>query len=227
MPTSTFEQLPPDKRRRIIELARAEFAEHPYGLASLSRIVAQAGIAKGSMYQYFADKRELYLFILEDAAREQLALLREQTPPEPEAGFFALLRWQMQASVRVGLAAPRLTRLMYRATTDELPFRDELSRRLGGAGEHYLHTMLADAVARGEIDEAVDLELAAFVLRRAVGDLHLLLLRRHGLSLDEVAARVELLDTADTGALFDRVVQILQFGLSPRAQVAPDQGEPQ
>lgn len=217
MPKPTFLQLPPEKRRRIIALARAEFAEHPYAVASLSRIVALAGIAKGSMYQYFADKRELYLFILDDAAQEQLELLRDLTPPGPDLGFFALLRWQMQASVQVGLAAPELTRLMYRAVTDDLPFRDELERRLGDAGDGHLRALIALGVARGEVDPALDLELAAFVLRRLATDLHLLLARRLGLPLADAAADIERLDTPETARLFDQVVRILQFGVSPSA----------
>ena len=47
-----------------------EFAEHPYEQASLSRIVENCGIAKGSMYQYFEDKLDLYLYIV-DLAYEQ------------------------------------------------------------------------------------------------------------------------------------------------------------
>ena len=49
MASTTFDNLPAEKRERIIELALAEFAEHPYALASLSRIVERAGIAKGSI----------------------------------------------------------------------------------------------------------------------------------------------------------------------------------
>ena len=45
MPTSTFLNLPADKRGRIVELAIEEFSERPYAQASLSRIVARAGIA--------------------------------------------------------------------------------------------------------------------------------------------------------------------------------------
>src|SRR5687767_10497637 len=102
VPKPTFANLPAAKRQAIIAIAIDEFAAHPYAVASVSRIVERAGIAKGSLYQYFENKQDLFLFLLDYAAQRQLQLLRELTPLDRDAGFFELLRWQMSASVRVG-----------------------------------------------------------------------------------------------------------------------------
>jgi AcrR family transcriptional regulator len=218
VPKQTFANLPSAKRQAIIDLAVAEFAERPYQIASLSRIVERAGIAKGSIYQYFENKQELYLFIIDYAAQQQLELLRAQAPPDPELGFFALLRWQMQASMQVGLAAPLLTKLMYRAVTDDLPFRDEVAKRLQMAGEAHLQALLARGVERGEIEPSLDLELAAFVLRRLTANLHELIVRRLGVTLEVAAGDVALLSGPETEQLYDQIIQILQFGLARRVQ---------
>jgi AcrR family transcriptional regulator len=217
MPKPTFTYLPAAKRQAIIDLAVAEFAEHPYRVASLSRIVARAGIAKGSIYQYFDHKQDLYLFILDYAAQQQLALLRAQTPPDPRIGFFALLRWQMQASVQVGLAAPLLTRLMYHAVTDDLPFRDDVTRRLQTAGEAHLQALLTHGVERGEINPELDLELAAFVLQGLIANLHALIVRRLGVTLEDAASDITVISNSATEQLYDQIVQIVQFGLGTRA----------
>jgi hypothetical protein len=63
-----------------------------------------------------------FLFLLDYAAQTQLQLLRDGTPPDPDAGFFALLRWQTSASVRVGAAGPQLVKLMSRAFSTNLPW---------------------------------------------------------------------------------------------------------
>lgn len=225
MPTSTFDNLPAAKRQAIIDLALAEFAEHPYPVASLSRIVERAGIAKGSIYQYFANKQDLYLYLIEYAARRQLELLAAEAPPDPGIGFFELLRWQMQASVRVGLTEPLLTRLMYRATTDQLPFHDEVARRLQSVGEGHFQGLLARGVERGEIEPTLDLELVAFVLRRLTADLHTLMLRRMGLSLAAAAGDVAQLSSAEAGQLYDQVIEILRFGIGARERPSASQGE--
>lgn len=70
MPKQTFFNLTPERQRAIIEAAVWEFAQHPFERASLTKIVERCGIAKGSMYQYFEDKRDLYLYVV-DLAYEQ------------------------------------------------------------------------------------------------------------------------------------------------------------
>ncbi len=63
MPNQTVFNLPDKKRTKISELAIAEFANADYDNASISNIVKQAKIAKGSFYQYFEDKADLYLYL--------------------------------------------------------------------------------------------------------------------------------------------------------------------
>lgn len=213
MPTATFANLPTPKRDTLIKIALEEFAAHPYQQASLSRIVERAGIAKGSIYQYFANKQELYLFLIEHATERQLLLLRNLTPPAPDLDLFALLRWQMRASLRVGLAEPLLTQLLYRAHRDPLPFRDEVTRLLQQAGGGHLQALLAEAQARGELALDLDREVAAFVVVRVLGDLRELLLQRLGLNLDEAAANLVALDSPAVEELYDQVIRVLQFGL--------------
>lgn len=64
MPTSTFFNLPPPKRERLLRAAVAEFARKPFGEASINRIIRAAEIPRGSFYQYFSDKTDLFHYIL-------------------------------------------------------------------------------------------------------------------------------------------------------------------
>ncbi|MFV9505314.1 MAG: TetR/AcrR family transcriptional regulator [Oscillochloridaceae bacterium umkhey_bin13] len=219
MPTQTFANLPAAKRDALLTLALEEFAAHPYQQASLSQIVERAGIAKGSIYQYFANKQDLYLFLIEHAAQSQLDLLSGLEPPDLALDLFALLRWQMRASLQVGLATPLQTQLLYRAHNDPLPFRDEVTHRLQQAGGGHLHTLLAQAQARGELAPDLDLDVAAFVVGRVLGDLRELLLQRLGVSLDEAAGDLRLLESPVAEALYDQVLRILQCGLAARPVV--------
>ena len=65
MPANTFLNLPDAKRNRIIEVALKEFAQNDFRNASVTRMVRILGIAKGSVYQYFKNKQDLYLYLLE------------------------------------------------------------------------------------------------------------------------------------------------------------------
>ena len=64
MPTSTFFNLPPPKRERLLRAAEAEFVRKPFNEASINRIIQAAEIPRGSFYQYFEDKTDLFRYIL-------------------------------------------------------------------------------------------------------------------------------------------------------------------
>lgn len=64
MPTATFFNLPPPKREKLLRAAAAEFARKPCGEVSINRIIQAAEIPRGSFYQYFADKTDLFRHVL-------------------------------------------------------------------------------------------------------------------------------------------------------------------
>ncbi|WP_434509960.1 TetR/AcrR family transcriptional regulator [Desulfitobacterium sp. AusDCA] len=60
-----FYSLEPEKRERIINAALKEFTRSGYERASTNEIIKEANIAKGSLFSYFNNKKELYLFLLD------------------------------------------------------------------------------------------------------------------------------------------------------------------
>ncbi|MBR3569954.1 MAG: helix-turn-helix transcriptional regulator, partial [Oscillibacter sp.] len=56
----TFLRLPEEKRARIVNAAWDEFAAVPFADASINRVIRAAGIPRGSFYQYFEDKNDLF-----------------------------------------------------------------------------------------------------------------------------------------------------------------------
>ncbi|MGY3778566.1 TetR/AcrR family transcriptional regulator [Isobaculum melis] len=62
MPTKTFFNLPKDKQARLLEAARIEFSRTSLSEASIANIVKHAEIPRGSFYQYFEDKEDLFYY---------------------------------------------------------------------------------------------------------------------------------------------------------------------
>jgi len=60
MQKTTFGNLSPGKKAEIIIACLEEFILTYYKNASVSRIVHNLGIAKGSFYRYFESKKEVY-----------------------------------------------------------------------------------------------------------------------------------------------------------------------
>ena len=77
MPTKLFDRLNDEKRARIRDAALGEFSRYTYTESSTNRIVEAAGIAKGSLFKYFVNKRDLYFYVLDSIVRAFSASLEE------------------------------------------------------------------------------------------------------------------------------------------------------
>ena len=77
MPKKTFYNLSLEKQNTIIEAAKKEFSRVPVSEASIANIVATAGIARGSFYQYFESKEDLFDFVFESVGSLKSYLERE------------------------------------------------------------------------------------------------------------------------------------------------------
>ncbi|MDE6743681.1 MAG: TetR/AcrR family transcriptional regulator [Lachnospiraceae bacterium] len=70
MPAKLFFELETDKQRKIIDVGISEFATYGFSNSSTNRIVQNAGISKGSLFKYFANKEDFFFFILDAVTAE-------------------------------------------------------------------------------------------------------------------------------------------------------------
>lgn len=64
MCSETFLNLNNEKKERIIHAALTEFSKRPFSEASITNIVKNAKISRGSFYQYFGNKEKVYEFLV-------------------------------------------------------------------------------------------------------------------------------------------------------------------
>lgn len=73
-------------RDRITEAALRLFSDNGYRGATTAEIARQAGVAEGTIYRYFKEKKELFIAcvepVIQEAIRRERALPREGTPRE-------------------------------------------------------------------------------------------------------------------------------------------------
>jgi AcrR family transcriptional regulator len=109
MPKPTFFRLPSAKREALVEEAIIEFAERTYAEASLSQIAVRAQIPKGSFYQYFDDKLDLYRWLLTDEVpRRKRAFVGTETS---DGDFWESLEVFIERGMAFLVDHPRLARL--------------------------------------------------------------------------------------------------------------------
>jgi AcrR family transcriptional regulator len=70
MPKQTFFHLSKDKQDTLIHAAKQEFSRVPLHEASIANIIKSAGIPRGSFYQYFEDKDDLFYYLLNQLAEK-------------------------------------------------------------------------------------------------------------------------------------------------------------
>ncbi|MBQ8503536.1 MAG: TetR/AcrR family transcriptional regulator [Clostridia bacterium] len=57
----TFDNIPEEKRRKILDVAVNEFANHGFENANINTIAKKAEVSVGSLYKYFDTKTDLFL----------------------------------------------------------------------------------------------------------------------------------------------------------------------
>jgi AcrR family transcriptional regulator len=160
MPTVTWARLDGERRAAVIAAAEAEFAAHGFSGGSLNVIARRAGVAKGSLFQYFADKRDLYAFIT-DVASQRVRRYMEDRIRELDASrpFFAFLADLLDAWVAYFADHPR-ERKLHAAANFELETGARVSVR-AVVHRHYLDVLrplIQDARSRGDLRADADVE---------------------------------------------------------------------
>ena len=64
MPTDTFYRLPESKREHVLSALQSEIARSPFENFSINNVLRDSGISRGSFYQYFRSKEDIYLYFL-------------------------------------------------------------------------------------------------------------------------------------------------------------------
>ncbi len=70
MPTPTFFRLEDEKQEKIISAAKEEFSNVPIHEASIANIIKNAEIPRGSFYQYFSGKEDLFYYLFDFVRKE-------------------------------------------------------------------------------------------------------------------------------------------------------------
>jgi len=161
----TFRNLSAEKQERVLSAALGEFSDKGFAQASVNTMVSASGIAKGSIYQYFKDKKSLFLYIFDFAigmVRRTLLAVKEETRDED---FFVRLEKSLMAGVDFIQRHPRVYGLYLKILFDQhVPKRQELLRAVRQFAAEYLGSLVRQGQARGELRAELPSAAVIFLL---------------------------------------------------------------
>ena len=217
MPKQTFLNLPEEKRRLIIDVAIDEFAERGFEGASITQMVSRAGIAKGSFYQYFTDKHDLFMVLVHLLTQEKLAYFKNRQPPNPDLDFFGYLRWLMEAGFEFTTVQPRLAQAVSRVLFGETMAQGALFKEIRESSGRMLTEMMCQAIERGDIDASIDPRVATFIFETLLNHVGLFILNEQDVRPEMLTqGNIEWLKSNRSREIMDDVLTVLEYGFRKR-----------
>lgn len=111
LPSETFFNLKKQKQNRVIKAAVNEFAQNGYTKGSITRIVEDAEIAKGSYYQYFEGKKDLFIYLIKLALEKKDEYLSQELKDDIDQDFFSYWRNFNIANLKFASKNPQLAKI--------------------------------------------------------------------------------------------------------------------
>ncbi|MEU5336790.1 TetR/AcrR family transcriptional regulator [Streptomyces asoensis] len=166
MPTPTWDRLSPARRERVLVAAMDEFGTHGYSTGSLNVIAREAGVAKGSLFQYFSGKLDLFAYVAEQTSLRVYAHMQPWLDGYDESGDFRTYLVDALEAWLDYFAGQPLERGVTAATNMEMDpaVRDAVRAPVNAVYLAGLRPLLERAAATGDLRKDADLDALLSIL---------------------------------------------------------------
>lgn len=209
MPKQTFHNLPEEKRRNIIHAAIEEFAGYGLENASTNRIVANSGISKGSFYQYFDDKQDVFMHLLGVIEQEKTDFFKDKHPPIGNMDTFQYFRWMIKTGMEFNTSHPLLTQAVSRVMFGEGLYYGQTFADIRVRTSRALKAMIEQAIRNGEVDESVDVDLAVMIMETWSNAISTYIINE-GMKHKDIMKWVR---STKTQEKIDKMLYVMEYGL--------------
>lgn len=164
LPKATFFNLPKEKIEKIVEVAIDEFTKYSYDTASINRIVEGADIAKGSFYQYFKDKLDIYSYIVEESESKRKSYILEPIQGQAFISFFKSLKDVLLADMKFAIELPKLAAISldFRKSRS-IEVKKEVLKNISDT-TNVFEELVKKGIDNMDIDDAIDFKSYTYLL---------------------------------------------------------------
>jgi AcrR family transcriptional regulator len=172
-----FETLALEKRTRILNASILEFSNNEYESASMNSIVQEAKISKGSLFNYFVNKSELYKYIYNIAVQKVKKYLKKVRDESTDLPFEERLCLIIEKGINFIEKNPKLSKMYFKLRfSGNSPNQNQILNDLQKMSELYLENILKSAIFKREIDKNINIKQSVFfldtILNKYLNDYH-------------------------------------------------------
>jgi AcrR family transcriptional regulator len=163
----TFENLPKEKQRRIIDAIAGVIAEKGYYHATVADICKAANISNGALYKYFKSKEDVFRSIIQYQYRgTQLIFASENNSAfSPQKTIFKHLSELLEKIVESLERYPQYYCIYYDLGSPSMQrFAVSSAQKLEEPSFEFCLKLAKEGQKRGEIDPSIDTKVAALIL---------------------------------------------------------------
>ena len=156
MPTKTFYRLRDEKQDIIMRAAVHEFTKNGFTRAKISDIALNAGISKGSVFQYFDNKKELFIH----CAKWGLEVFMKKLDEQMNIGDMDIYEYFQDNKVKTDLVREEgeIASFM-QVVMNEPGLLDESMKSMYDLGNIYTRKLIQNGKRKGTVRNDIDDEL--------------------------------------------------------------------
>jgi len=205
--SNKFEHLSEEKQQTIIDASVSEFAQNGFKNASVNKIVENAGIAKGSLFNYFKSKSILFEHIYNIAFNEVKSYLSKVRDESANDEFFTRFSKIIDAGINFINKHPFLAKIYFRLlNSEDSPQGKKIIRELHTEAVKYLEKFVIEGIEKNELYNTLDSETTAFLLESVLNRI----LQTYYLDLFESKSNIN----KDDKEWIKKIIDTLKTGLS-------------
>ncbi|MBN1449708.1 MAG: TetR/AcrR family transcriptional regulator [Anaerolineales bacterium] len=210
--TRTFRRLDPARQQAVIQAILDEAAEKSPTALNIKQVAERAGVAVGSLYQYFGNRENLLGFAVELCVRQMTDLFAMSRPYLLEMPLREALTAYLTYGIEWSQTQQGFIQFFGRAAYQDDPgLADKVVEPVATAMRETVKDMLNAAFRRGEISPDLDLEAASRLvngLMIVVGDSQLLPYLNHYFQITDETVPIE--------RIVASMVDLIMNGIAPK-----------
>ncbi len=172
MPKKAFFSLPAKEQDIFFDTALGHFAQVPYEQSSLSSLLRECGMAKGTFYLYFSNKLDLYEYLVNTVLTMKSIYIKTRLVREPP-DFFHLFESLLRLETAFRLEHPTFHRLLAMALDKRFsPLPHSRIKELEIQRDQQFHGMLVRDQLKGKIALGADAQMITFLSSLMLEEFH-------------------------------------------------------